>query len=70
MHQINRPYYNRYQYKGFWIESFIEPDFETGKFKWYSSVELPRNQGCILGSLKTTRVESEFAAEELIDSWN
>jgi hypothetical protein len=70
MQQSNRPWFKRYQYKGFWIESFIEPNFETGEFKWYASIELPRKQGCISGSLKATRVESELAAEELIDSWD
>lgn len=59
----------RYQYKGYWIETFIELD-ESEEFYYVSYVELPHNEGVIESHLSGSREEAEFAAEELINSWN
>ncbi len=61
---------NRYCYKGFWIQIFLEADFERGLILYTASVELPNNKGVILGKPIENRDEAGFAAEELIDSWN
>lgn len=61
---------NRYCYKDFWIQIFLEADFERGLILYPASVELPNNKGVILGKPTENRDETEFAAEELIDSWN
>lgn len=61
---------NRYCYKGFWIQIFIEADFERGRILYTASVELPNNKGVISGKPTENRDEAEFTAEELIDSWN
>ena len=61
---------NRYRYKGFWIQIFLKADFERGLILYTASVELPNNRGVILGKPTENRDEAEFAAEELIDSWN
>lgn len=70
---IDRPFHSRYQYKGFWIETFFEPKFKLFSNEsagWYASIELPHNQGCVGSALYPDRENAEFAAEELIDSWN
>lgn len=71
---IDRPFYSRYQYKGFWIEIFFENNFELAigheLSGWYASIELPNNGGCISTGMLCDRENAEFAAEELIDSWN
>lgn len=61
---------NRYRYKGFWIQIFLEVDFERDRILYTASVELPNKDGVISGELKEGRDEAEFAAEELIDGWN
>ena len=61
---------NRYSYKGFWIQVFLEADFEHDCIFYAASVELPNKGGVISGEPKESRHEAEFAAEELIDSWN
>ena len=61
---------NRYRYKGFLVHVFLETDFERGLILYTASVELPNNRGVILGKPTENRDEAEFAAEELIDSWN
>ncbi len=61
---------NCYCYKGCWIEIFIEADFERERILYTASVELPNKGGVISGESKESRHEAEFAAEELIDSWN
>ena len=70
---------NRYRYKGFWIRVFLEADFERDeggtlscdhRILYNASVELPNKCGVISGEPKESRHEAEFAAEELIDSWN
>ena len=60
----------RYQYKGFWIEIFIDADFENHRLLFYVSVELPGDKDCINSNPYESREEAEFAAEEMIDSWN
>lgn len=69
-HHCNHSQRNRYCYKGFWIEIFLEADFEHDRIFYTASVELPNKSGVILGEPKESRDEAEFAAEELIDSWN
>lgn len=59
---------NRYQYKGFWIEIFLEPDFEHNRILYTASVELPGRGGVIATTGSESREEAE--AEELVDSWN
>jgi len=66
----NHSHRNRYLYKGFWIRIFLEADFERDLILYTASIELPNKDGVILGELKESRDEAEFAAEELIDSWN
>lgn len=63
-------HHNRYQYKGHWIKVFIELDENEEFFDYVSYVELPRNEGVIESCRNATREEAEFAAEELINSWN
>lgn len=53
---------HRYQYKSFWIELFIQED---GSFTGF--IEIPQGRVPTTGS---TQDEAEFAAEEVIDSWN
>jgi hypothetical protein len=54
----------RYQYKGFWVEIFIE---ENG---YQAYVELPHQGGVISSKVLPNLDQVEFAVEELIDSWN
>ena len=61
---------NRYRYKGFWIQIFLKADFERGLILYTASVELPNKKGVVSGEPKENRQEAEFAAEDLIDSWN
>lgn len=66
---------NKYQYKGFWIEVFLESNSESSQFEdqlfdYYASVELGGNRGCITTGLYSDKENAEFAAEELIESWN
>lgn len=61
---------NRYRYKGFWIQVSLEADFVRDRIFYTASIELPNNKGVISGKRKENRDEAEFAAEELIDSWN
>ena len=66
---------NRYQYRGFWIEIFLEPSFEQSRFKedsfnYSAMIELWGNHGCISVGSYSDKENAEFAAEELIDSWN
>lgn len=78
-HNCNHSQPNRYRYKGFWIQVFLEADFvrdaEGGspcdhRIFYTASVELPNKRGVISGEPKDSRDEAEFVAEELIDSWN
>lgn len=66
----NHNHNQRYQYKGIWIEIFIEADFENNTFAYHAYIELPREEGCLTSNACGSREEAEFAAEELIDSWN
>lgn len=66
----NYSHRNRCRYKGFWIQIFLEVNFERGLILYTASVELPNKRGMILDDPKENRDEAEFAAEELIDSWN
>lgn len=59
-----------YQYKGCWIEIFIEADFKRDRLLYVASVELLNGRDVITSSIFESREEAEFAAEELIDSWN
>lgn len=53
---------HRYKYGGFWILLFIQEDGScTG------SIETPQGWISVAGS---TQEEAEFAAEEVINSWN
>lgn len=61
---------NRYQYKGYWIHIYLEADWEYNLILYTASVELPNDGGVVTGYSKESREEAEFAAEELIDSWN
>lgn len=62
---------SRYQYKGHWIEVFLNADDnDCDRILYSASVELPNEAGVISSHLKESREEAEFAAEELIDSWN
>lgn len=63
-------YRKRYQYKGYFIETFIHLDLDKGSFYYTACVELLNNKGVIECFPKNSRNEAEFAAEELIDSWN
>ena len=69
-HNCEVSYLKRYLYKGYWIEIFLEADFARDRILYTASVELPNNRGVILGKPTENRDEAEFAAEELIDSWN
>lgn len=55
----------RYQYKGHWIEVFIEED---GSYS--ASIELSRERGIIACSGAPYVEQAEFIAEELINSWD
>lgn len=79
-HNCNHSQPNRYRYKGFWIQVLLEADFERDAYGgtlscdhhilYTVSVELPNKGEVISGEPKESRDEAEFAAEELIDSWN
>lgn len=72
MHNQNCNYSqpNRYCYKGFRIQIFLEADFKCDHIFYTASVKLPNKGGVISGEPKESRHEAEFEAEELIDSWN
>ncbi len=75
MHQhdctCNQSHLNRYQYKGYWIEVFLDADDnDCDRILYSASVELPNETGVISSHPQESREEAEFAAEELIDSWN
>ena len=61
---------SRYEYKGFWIEIVIEADFERGCVLYEAVIELNNRGGIIKTCSTEIREEAEFAAEEMIDSWN
>ncbi|MBE9191426.1 hypothetical protein IQ230_13930 [Gloeocapsopsis crepidinum LEGE 06123] len=65
---MNRLNLWRYQYKGFWIRVFIDIT-ESQRFNYVACVELPRS-GIIQTTHLSSKEEAEFAAEEIIDSWN
>lgn len=60
----------RYQYKGFWIDISLIPNFENHEFSYQVCIELPNQAGIISDYSYPSLDEAEFAAEELIDSWN
>lgn len=60
----------RYQYKGFWIEIFLIPDFENHQISYQASIELPNEGGVISDYPHPNLDQAEFAAEEMIESWN
>lgn len=63
--------FSRYQYKGFWIEIFLETDFQQKNFWYEFSIEMPNwGEGVIRHSPYVSSDQAEFAAEELIESWN
>lgn len=61
---------HRYQYKGFWIDISLAADWENGRILYAAAIELPNKEGVVHDYPKETRQESEFSAEEIIDSWN
>lgn len=61
---------NRYQYKGFWIDISMIPDFENHEISYEASIELPNQKGVVSDYPYSSLDEAEFAAEELIDSWD
>ena len=69
-HNCNHSQAKRYQYKGCWIEVFIEADFKRDRLLYVASVEIPGGRGVIKSSTFESREEAEFAAEELVESWN
>ena len=60
----------RYQYKGFWIEISLIPDFENHEISYQASIELPNQDGVFSCYSYPSIDQAEFAAEELIESWN
>ena len=70
MHHCNYSHPKRYFYKGHWIEIFLEADFVRDRILYTASIELPNKKGVVSGEPKENKEEAEFAAEDLIDSWN
>lgn len=69
-HNCEVSYLKPYIYKGYWIEIFLEADFVRDRILYTASIELPNKKGVVSGEPKENREEAEFAAEDLIDSWN
>ena len=60
----------RYQYKGFWVDISMIPDFENHEILYQVDIELPNQEGVISDYPYPSLDQAEFAAEELIDGWN
>lgn len=69
-HNCNYSHPKPYLYKDCWIEMFLEADFVRDRILYTASIELPNKKGVVSGEPKENREEAEFAAEDLIDSWN
>lgn len=64
-------YTSRYKYKGHWIDIMLNTDFEQKEFWYEVTIELPNRGGVITSDYNYPTIDgAEFAAEELIDSWN
>lgn len=60
----------QYQFKGFWIDISLNTDFEQKTFWYEVTIELPNQEGIVSDYPYPSLEQAEFAAEELIDSWN